>query len=121
MKFSLAIFFFLLFGFTASLQAQTANQKPKRIETSEFSVKGVCDMCEARIEKAALIKGVKFVEWNKEAQTVKVIYASKKVSEEDIHLAIAGVGHDTEKMMADDGAYQTLPDCCAYRDGVEVH
>ena len=78
-------------------------------------------MCETRIEKAALIKGVKMVEWDKDTQMVKVMYATKKVSEEDIHKAIAGAGHDTEKAEASDEVYATLPGCCAYRDGVKVH
>ncbi len=104
-----------------NVEAQSKTNKVKKIETCEFSVKGVCGMCEKRIEKAALIKGVKLVEWDKESQTVKVMYATKKVSEQDIHQAIADAGHDTEKLSAPEDAYQTLPDCCAYRDGVKVH
>jgi len=78
-------------------------------------------MCETRIEKAAMIKGVKMVEWDKDSQIMKVIYAGKKVKQEDIHKAIAEAGHDTDLEKADDDAYATLPDCCAYRDGVKVH
>ncbi len=107
---------------TLDLSAQNKTEsKKKKIETCEFSVQGVCTMCKDRIEKAALIKGVKMVEWDKESQILKVIYATKKVGEEEIHQAIADAGHDTEKVKAADGVYAKLPDCCAYRDGVEVH
>ncbi len=107
--------------YVVDAQAQTNSPKLKKIETSEFTVQGVCGMCQKRIEKAALIKGVKLVEWNKETQKVKVIYASKKVKLEDIHRSIAGAGHDTELVKADDKVYAKLPDCCGYRDGVKVH
>ena len=101
--------------------ATTAQQPLKKIETAEFTVAGVCDMCKERIEEAALIKGVKLVEWNKEAQLLKVIYNTKKTDETTILTAVANAGHDTEKVKAPDAAYQKLPACCAYRDGVEVH
>ena len=119
MKHTLLAGIFFTF-FSVSLMAQSDAPTSKFV-TCEFSVEGVCGMCEKRIEKAALIKGVKLVEWNKETQKVKAIYHRKKVTEEQIHQAIAGVGHDTEKVKASEDSYATLPDCCAYRDGVEVH
>ena len=101
--------------------AQSAATKTSKIVTTEFSVQGVCGMCQARIEKAGLIKGVKLVSWDKDAQKVKVIYSAKKTKLEDIHRAIAGVGHDSDLVKAEEKDYKTLPDCCAYRDGVKVH
>jgi copper chaperone CopZ len=121
MKISYALLVFSLCLFAIDAEAQTKPVKLKKIETAEFSVQGVCGMCQERIEKAALIKGVKLVEWDKDTQKVKVIYATKKVEIDDVHKAIAGVGHDTELVKAEDEAYAKLPDCCAYRDGVEVH
>ena len=100
------------------MQAQSAK---KKIAKESFAVTGVCGMCEKRIEKAALIKGVISVEWDKEAQQVNVIYKPKKTSLTEIKTAIAAVGHDTEGMAAPDTAYAELPQCCAYRNGVEVH
>ena len=78
-------------------------------------------MCEQRIENAALIKGVKFVDWNKEKQVLKVIFKKKHTNERAIHKAVAEAGHDTEKVKATKESYKKLPDCCAYRDGVKVH
>jgi hypothetical protein len=78
-------------------------------------------MCKKRIEKAALIKGVKMATWDKVGQTIKVVYKTKNVSEDDIHKAIAKVGHDTERFKGDDTKYDKLPECCRYRDGVDIH
>lgn len=107
----------LFFVSTISLSAQT---EPK-VKTIEFEVSGVCGMCKDRIENAALVKGVKFAEWNKQTQKLKVVYSTKKVAELDIHKAIAQHGHDTPKAKAKDEVYAKLPGCCQYRDGVKVH
>ncbi len=108
----------LLFVFMPSMQAQKAK---KKIQKETFSVVGVCGMCEKRIEKAALIKGVKSVQWAKDQQTITVLYKTKKVSLTEIKQAIASAGHDTDEVKAAEEAYGELPQCCAYRDGVEVH
>ena len=95
--------------------------KLKKVETTEFKVFGVCGECKDRIENAALIKGVKLAEWDKQTKMLKVIYVTNKVSLDDIHNAVALAGHDTEKVKALDEVYKKLPKCCAYRDGVETH
>lgn len=116
--FSIISVLFLCTTITVKLSAQEA---PKKIETREFPVSGVCQMCEKRIEKAALIPGVMSASWDKDSQKVTVIYKPKKTGLEDIKKAIAAVGHDTDTIKAVDEVYKTLPDCCAYRDGVKVH
>lgn len=93
----------------------------KKVATAEFKVSGVCKMCEKRIEDAALIKGVKLADWDKEKQKIKVIYRPDKTNELSIQKAIAKVGHDTEKVKASDKAYQKLHNCCKYREGQEIH
>ena len=98
-----------------------AQEKSKKTETVEFKVMGVCGMCKDRIENAALIKGVKLAEWNKQTKMLKVIYVPSNVTVEYIHKAVAEVGHDTEKVKAKDEVYKKLPKCCAYRDGAETH
>jgi hypothetical protein len=103
---------------TPSLWSQ---EQASKFVTCEIKVTGVCKMCKKRIENAALIKGVKFVEWNKGSQMLKVIYKPKNVTEGAIHNAIAEAGHDTEKVQASQASYEKLPKCCLYRDGVEVH
>lgn len=107
--------------FSLFVTKSQAQEKTKKAETVEFKVMGVCGMCKDRIENAALIKGVKFAEWNKQTKMLKVVYVPAKVSLDDIHKAVAEVGHDTEKVKAKDEVYKKLPNCCAYRDGAETH
>ena len=90
-------------------------------EKTEFHVKGVCNMCKERIENAALIKGVKMAEWNKETGMLKVVYRPDKVELKTIHQAVANAGHTTSKVPADPKAYRELPGCCKYDDGVHKH
>lgn len=112
--------FTIVLLFVAATSA-IAQEKIKKVETAKFRVSGVCEMCEKRIENAALIKGVKLAEWNKETQILKVIFKTKNTNEDAIHKAVAEAGHDTEKVKATNDAYKKLPGCCAYRDGIEVH
>jgi len=85
------------------------------IQRETFKVSGKCDMCKERIEKAAKsIKGVKSAQWNSETQKIQVEYNSMKTNNDAIQKAIAKVGHDTQKIKADDKTYNALPDCCKY-------
>lgn len=93
----------------------------KKVETIEFNVSGVCGMCEKRIEDAALIKGVKFADWNKSTQKLKVVFLPGKTNQLSIHQAVAKAGHDTNLVKALDEDYQRLNACCKYRDGSEIH
>lgn len=113
----------LIFIFSLVILSNLVNaqEKKKKLETCEFKVSGVCDMCEQRIEHAALIKGVRYAEWDKEKQMLKVIYKTKHTNEQAIHEAVANAGHDTGKVKAPQESYEKLPACCAYRDGVEIH
>jgi hypothetical protein len=83
-----------------------------KIET--FKVWGNCDMCKARIEKAAKIEGVDKADWNKETKILTLVYKPSEVMPFDALKKIASMGHDTEKLKASDEAYKTLPGCCRY-------
>jgi mercuric ion binding protein len=84
-------------------------------KTEKFKVYGNCGMCEKRIEKAATdLKGVKSAEWDKETDMIEVTFDSDKVTLEDIHKAIAKVGHDTDEVKAEDEDYSNLHGCCKY-------
>ena len=81
-----------------------------------FKVYGDCEMCEERIEKAALsVNGVLSAEWNKETKIIKVISENKALETGKVSNAIAAVGHDTEYKTATDEAYNKLPNCCRFR------
>jgi Cu(I)/Ag(I) efflux system membrane fusion protein len=79
-----------------------------------IKVAGSCGMCKDRIEKAALsVSGVTSANWDEKSQTLHLNY-NQGVQTDDIHKAIAGVGHDTEKVKAPDNIYDELPECCLY-------
>jgi Cu(I)/Ag(I) efflux system membrane fusion protein len=83
---------------------------------AHLQVKGSCEMCKKRIEKAAGgVKGVTSASWDQESQTLHLNYNPEKTSLEAISKAIAKAGHDTEKNKAEDKAYKALPACCKYR------
>ncbi len=104
---------------TFSLKAQAQSKKNTELT---FKTTGVCEMCKERIESAALrTTGVKFAEWSQEEQSLKVVYNAKKVSDKEVMQAVSMAGHDTELIEADSAAYQKLPGCCKYKDGIESH
>jgi len=113
---SISIIVLLLVGTSAMAQ-----EKQKKIQTAEFEVSGLCNMCKKRIEEAALIKGVRLAEWDKFKQMLKVVYSTKQTNLKDIKQSIASVGYDTDSIKGDDEAYSKLPECCQYRGDLEVH
>ena len=111
-------FIVFLIGFVSF----TANaQENMKTETIEFEVQGVCGMCKTRIENASLIKGVKLTEYNIETKMLKVVYRPDKISLDDIHKSVAEAGHATDKVEADEKAYEKLPACCKYTDPDNPH
>lgn len=81
----------------------------------EIGVRGNCGMCKATIEKAALgVDGVQKASWNSETMILKITYASWETDELAIHNAVADSGYDTEKVLAKEQKYKTLPNCCQY-------
>jgi Cu(I)/Ag(I) efflux system membrane fusion protein len=85
------------------------------LEQKEFKVYGNCGMCKKRIEKAATsLDGVSKADWNKDTKMIEVSFDAMQIKVEDIHSAIADVGHDTDKVTAKDNTYNDLPGCCKY-------
>lgn len=82
---------------------------------TSFTVYGSCEMCKERIENALDRKGIQSAYWDKENQKVFVTYQSNLFTEEQLHNIVAMVGHDTDKVKADNIVYQNLPGCCHYR------
>lgn len=116
--FSLVILTVMLFS-SADLLAQ----KSKKIVQAEFHVDGVCNMCKERIETAAYdLPGVKWVEWNKHTKLFNMKFKASKVSLDEIHTAIAKVGHNTSKVKSEEKDYNALPGCCQYQsEDVDTH
>ena len=79
-----------------------------------FKVSGNCEMCKARIEKAAKIDGVSKAGWNNKTKLLTLVYDPSKVKTSEVMKKIAFVGHDTEKFKADNKTYKSLHGCCQY-------
>lgn len=98
--------------FTSNTNAQTPVIKSK---TETIKVSGNCDMCKARIEKAAKMDGVTKAEWSKKDKTLTATFDSAKTNMEEIGKKVAAAGHDNEKAKAAETVYNKLPGCCQYR------
>ena len=91
-------------------QAQDKNAK------AVIEVDGVCMMCKARIEKAAIrTKGVKSAVWNLESHQLSLILDERKTSVDSVKANVAAVGHDADGLIASQEAYDSVHECCKYR------
>jgi mercuric ion binding protein len=101
---------------TPDTMAQThAKTQMATSKTETIKVSGSCELCKARIEKAAKVDGVSKAEWNQNTKLLTLVYNPKVVTSDAVQKKIASVGHDTEKYKADDKVYNSLPGCCKYR------
>jgi outer membrane receptor for ferrienterochelin and colicin len=91
------------------------NPAAKTDTTVIFKVSGNCEMCKARIEKAAKGKGVKVASWNIDTKMMTLTYFPSLTTVEKIYKRIASAGHDTKLEKANDAVYNELPPCCLYR------
>jgi cation transport ATPase len=86
-------------------------------ERATLEVDGVCNMCKERIEKACIkTKGVKSAVWNVKTHELNLIFDARKTDLKTIENNIAAVGHDTKNVIATDEAYNSVHDCCRYRE-----
>lgn len=109
MKKILSILTIIAFS-TLSVVAQE-KEKAKQV----IDVKGNCEMCKKRIEKAALdVSGVRSVEWTSDKQAMTVYINPKKTTGLDVQTAVAKAGHDTQDVKATNEAYENLHSCCKY-------
>ena len=109
----LIVFLMVAFvGITAEAQEKVKKNKNAKYD---IEVNGNCEMCKKRIEKAAYsVKGVKSAQWHQDHQDVHIILDENRTTIEEVHQAIAQAGHDTDKVKADDEAYEKLHYCCMY-------
>ncbi len=81
-----------------------------------IGVSGNCDMCKARIEEAAeTMQAVNNATFDIEKQRLYVS-ADSNFNIVNLHEVISAAGHDTDQLIADEEAYENLPQCCQYRD-----
>ena len=89
-------------------------------KTASIKVYGNCGMCKSRIEKSLKIEGVSKADWDSKTKLLSVSFDDEKTNLKEIEKIIAGVGHDTQTLMADDAIYNKLPGCCKYDREKEV-
>ncbi|GGC20093.1 TonB-dependent receptor [Parapedobacter defluvii] len=86
-----------------------------------LTVAGNCNMCKARIEKAAKDAGAEAAAWNAANQQLQLSLPSANSNLDTIKKSIAASGHDVDGLRADDDAYNALPECCHYRNPSNIH
>lgn len=97
-------------SFTACTNVQ-ANQ------STEFWVRGNCEMCKSKIEQTLEDSdGVAEAEYDLASNMVTIGFDSTLTSEKDLHKVVANVGYETKQAAADMGAYQLLPRCCLKKE-----
>ncbi len=85
------------------------------IKMAQFDVNGNCGMCKTRIETAAKsVKGIVSAEWDNKTKMVEIAFNDSETDLNNIHMAIARAGHDTEMHRANEEAYDNLHACCKY-------
>lgn len=95
--------------------ALSTTMQAKTVKTA-FKVNGQCEMCEARIEKAAKkVDGVLSAQWNQKTKMLSLVYDNSKTTPKKVQKAVAAVGHDAGDVKAPQAVYDKLPNCCKYR------
>lgn len=92
-----------------------AQEKKNKNAKYQTEINGNCEMCQKRIQKAALsVPGVKSATWSIETHVLAVIMNEEKCSPLDLKKAIAKVGHDSDQVKATQEEYGKLHGCCLY-------
>ena len=116
MKKIVILFSLVLMITSVSAQEKAVSSTADKNKKVAFEVDGVCMMCKARIEKAALkTKGIKYASWDVDTHQLSLIMDESKCSEMQAKKAIAAVGHDAGGVIADNEVYENLMPCCLYR------
>ncbi len=82
---------------------------------ASFKVKGLCGMCQSRIEETAKEAGVDAASWDADSELLTITFNEENVNLADIQKAIAASGHDNGEFTAPIEVYNALPGCCQYR------
>lgn len=111
----------LLGGLTLFQHAFAQAPAPQKDTTVQFFINGLCDMCKERLEKVYQRKGIASAVWNPTDRIVHITYDPSVITYQKLHQWAADAGHDTELKKARTAAYNSLPECCRYRDSNNVH
>ena len=107
---------FVAIAFVATINLSAVPEITNADTHANLKVGGSCGMCKTRIEKTVkAIDGVTSASWSLEKRELHIHFDSDKTNSDDICKALAKVGHDAEKIKAEDSVYDALPGCCKYR------
>lgn len=108
----IAFLFFALSGFSQQ-------PKEKKVQTTVIKTNIYCDHCKicescgGRILKQLYNEdGIKTTEVDSKANTIKVVYDTKKINVEKIRTLISQMGFDADNVPADPKAVAKLDECC---------
>ncbi len=89
--------------------------------TTAVLINGNCGMCEKTIEAAADVDGLSTADWDKTTRKAVITYDSTRTTSRAILQRIAAAGYDSQEFLANDAAYENLPNCCQYdRTGTAI-
>jgi len=113
--FNIVTAFFLL----ALIPSVSFAQKTKKIETAIIKTQIYCDHCKQcetcgdKFNKELYNQnGIKTVEIDAKANTIKVIYDTRKTDLDKIKQFISKMGYDADDVKADPEGIAKLDDCC---------
>ncbi len=103
-------------------EVQTTTEQGKELSMATFGVRGNCGMCKTTIEKAAKsVEGVAEATWDVKKKSIAIMYDEAKVSEKEMHKAIAAAGYDTDQVTGDKAVYKNLPKCCQFDSDMKMN
>lgn len=106
----------------STMKSEISMENMSSLTQISFGVRGNCTMCKATIEKAANgIDGVSNAVWDVDKKKIDLNFDASKVTEMEIHQAIAESGYDTEKMKGNNKTYNELPTCCLYTRDMKMN
>ena len=103
----------LILAIVMSVPTILMAQSKAKADTVTIKTSAVCNTCKQRIENdLSFAKGVKKVTLDLKSQNVTVLYDTAKTNPDALRKAITLIGYDADGWIADEKAYNKLPDCC---------
>lgn len=80
---------------------------------AKIEVSGGCEICKVRIENHLMtLEGIISAKWNLSNKNLRVEMTNNILKLDDIHKALAAIGHSTERLKAKEGVVQQLSIAC---------
>jgi len=106
----------IIIAAVVTLTTLTGFSQKKGTLEAKIQVKGICSMCENRIEETVnLSKGIKSAEWDLDTEILTVVYKEGKTNPQEIGNALAKAGHDNQYAKATTKDYEKISGCCRYK------